>query len=65
MKKCSNRYSVGPSAISRSPALTRWLESSSFRPCTSMTSAAPAGAARRSTAWMRASSSRGEKGLVM
>ena len=42
MKKCSNRYSVGPSAISRSPALTRWLESSSRKPWTSITSAAPA-----------------------
>src|SRR5450756_838672 len=45
MKKCSRRYSVGPNAISRSPALTRWLESSSLSPSASTTSAAPAGAA--------------------
>src|ERR1700692_2816359 len=50
MKKCNSRYSVGPNGISRSPALTRWLESSSFRPSASTTSGAPAGAARRSTA---------------
>ena len=47
-----------------SPARTRWLAGSSFSAPASMASPEAVGEVRRSTAWIRASSSRGLKGLV-
>jgi len=63
MKKCSKRYFRGPKAISRSPAMDFCGSSHRASTAASTTSSAPAGHAPKQ-AGMRASNSRGEKGLV-
>ena len=64
MKNSSMRYSVGPSTTGLSPAVTRCATGSSRKPSMSTISPPTAGSTRRSTAWMRAISSRVENGLV-
>ena len=64
MKKCSSSNSVGPILSGLPEPVTVRVAGLSTRPSISTASLVSCGARRRSTAWMRASSSRGEKGLV-
>ena len=63
MKKCSSRYWVGATSMGLPLALTRWLMLSMRSPAISISSVTSSGLLRPSTAWMRATISRGENGL--
>ena len=58
------RNSVGPIAMHLPPIRTSWQAGSRVNSPTVTTESTASGAERRSRAWIRATSSRGENGLV-